>query len=205
MPVTELALLRRKAQVPSSSAKSTLLEAQKLQTEYSGHQVTYLRQIEDPESFYLLGGWESVEKHTRGGQWIQSETNQNLLAKVKDSLDISWMFHLDLDPSTSKIPLDAPIIAITRCFVEASKKDEFDAAFKVGLADLNAYTAPFTSCGGWRIDKEGEDEEFVLFSGWNKVQDHFDFAGSEASTEFKKIQALMKGAEGKHVQIEKWE
>ncbi|KAJ5189508.1 Dimeric alpha-beta barrel [Penicillium cf. griseofulvum] len=202
MPVTELALLRLKTQDPSPSAKSTALEAQKTLSEYSGHQVTYLRQIEDPESFYLLGGWESIEKHKEGGH---SEANQNLHAKVKENFDISWMFHLDLDPSTSKIPLDAPIIAITRCFVEASKKDEFDAVFKVGVADLNAYTAPFTSRGAWRIDKEGEDEEFVLFSGWNQVQDHFDFAGSEVSKEFRKTQALMKGAEVKHVRIEKWE
>ncbi|KAJ5383622.1 Dimeric alpha-beta barrel [Penicillium concentricum] len=204
MPVTELALLRVKSQ-DSSSAKTTALEAQKALTEYSGYQVTYLRQIEDSESFYLLGGWESIEKHMAGGQWTSSEANQNLHAKLKDSLDVSWMFHLDLDPSTSKIPLEAPVIAITRCFVESSKKDEFDAVFKVGVADLNAATAPFISCGAWRVDKEGEDEEFVLFSGWNQVQDHFDFAGSEVSKEFRKIQALMKGADVKHVRIEKWE
>ncbi|KAJ5164418.1 Dimeric alpha-beta barrel [Penicillium coprophilum] len=204
MPVTELALLRLKAQA-LSSANTTVLEAQKAVSEYSGHQVTYLRQIEDPESFYLLGGWESIEKHTSGGVWTSSEANQNLHAKVKDTLDASWMFHLDLDPSTSKIPLDAPVIAITRCFVESSKKAEFDAVFNVGVADLNAATAPFTSCGAWRIDKEADDEEFVLFSGWNQVQDHFDFAGSEISKEFRKIQALMKDADVKHVRIEKWE
>ncbi|KGO65405.1 hypothetical protein PEX1_090200 [Penicillium expansum] len=205
MPVTEIALLRFKAQNPSSSTKTSLLEAQKKQTGYSGHQVTYLSQIEDPSSFYLLGGWESVEKHTGEGQWLSSEVNQNLLAQLQSSLDVSWMFHLDVDPSTSKIPLDAPVLAITRCFVEASKKDEFDAVFKAAVSHLEAYTAPFSVCGAWRIDKEGEDEEFVLFSGWNKVQDHVAFGESGASKEFGKIKALMKDAEGKHVHVEKWE
>lgn len=101
MAVTELALLRLKTQDASSSTKSTLLQAQKLQTEYSGHQVTYLHQVEDPASFYLLGGWESVEKHTGGGQWISSETNQKLLAEMKDSVDVDWVFHLDVDVSLS--------------------------------------------------------------------------------------------------------
>ncbi|CAI7570325.1 unnamed protein product [Penicillium glandicola] len=205
MPVTELALLRLKAQDPSSSTKSTLLEAQKAQTAYSGYQVTYIRQIEDPEFFYLLGGWESVEKHTGGGQWISSEANQKLLAKLKDSLDVSWVFHLDVDPSTSNIPLNAPVLAMTRCFVGPGKKDEFDSVYKAAVSHLNAYTAPFSSCGAWRIDKEGEDEEFVIFSGWNQVQDHVAFGGSEASGEFGKLKELMKGAEIKHVHVEKWE
>ncbi|KGO72473.1 Dimeric alpha-beta barrel [Penicillium italicum] len=166
MPVTELALLRLKAKDPSSSTK-----------------------IEDPDSFYLLGGWESVEKHTGEGQWLSSEVNQNLLARYL----------------ASKIPLDAPVLAITRFSVEASKKDEFDSAFKATVPHLNKYTAPFSSCGAWRIDKEGADEEFVLFSGWNTVQDHVAFGQSEAAREFGKIKALMKGVDDKYVHVEKWE
>ncbi|KAJ6128702.1 hypothetical protein N7471_009919 [Penicillium samsonianum] len=205
MPVTELALLRLTTQDPWSSTKNTFLEAQKKQTEHSGYQVTYLRQIEDQQSVYLLGGWESVEKHTGEGQWLSLEVNQNLLAQLKGSVDVSWMFHLDIDPSPSNIPLGAPVLSITRCFVEPSKKDEFDAVFKASVSHLNAYTAPFSSCGAWRVDKEGEDEEFVLFSGWNQVQDHLAFGESEASKEFGKLKTLMKDADVKHVRVEKWE
>ena len=73
------------------------------------------------------------------------------------------------------------------------------------MSHLNAYTSPFSACGAWRIDKEGEDEEFVLFSGWNEVQDHIAFAESEASREFGKLKPLMKDADVKHVHVEKWE
>ena len=106
MPVTELALLRLKARDPSPSTKSTLLEAQEKQTKHSGYHVTYLRQIEDPLSVYLLGGWESVEKHTGEGQWLSLEINQTLLKRLKDSLDVSWMFHLDLDVSFSVLTMN---------------------------------------------------------------------------------------------------
>lgn len=112
--------------------------------------------------------------------------------------------HLE-QPSARSIPLNAPVLGISRYFVEAGKKDEFESIFKAGASHLGEYTAPYSYAGGWRIDKEGEDEEFVLFSGWNKVEDHFGFAESDAFKEFGKIKGAIKGAEIKHVHLEKWE
>jgi heme-degrading monooxygenase HmoA len=110
-----------------------------------------------------------------------------------------------LQPSTSTIPLNAPVIAVSRYFVEPAQKAKFDAAFRNGAPYLGAQTAPFAYNGGWRIDKEGDGEEFVLFSGWNKVQDHYSFAETEGFKEFGKIKDALQGAEIKHVQLEKWE
>lgn len=73
------------------------------------------------------------------------------------------------------------------------------------MSHLNACTAPFSSCGAWRIDKEGEDEEFVLFSGWNEVKDRHAFGESVTSEEFGKLKALAKDADVRHVHVEKWE
>lgn len=97
MAVSEIALIRLKSHDLSPSTKATLLEAQKTQTEYSKHQVHFLHQIEDSSFYYLLGGWESVEKHTN--DWIQSETNQKLLEQLGAHFDVCWMFHLDVDVS----------------------------------------------------------------------------------------------------------
>lgn len=117
-----------------------------------------------------------------------------------------WIIQLiPLKPSTSTVPLDAPVIAISRYFVEHAKKAEFDTAFKNGESYLGAHTAPFTYSGGWRLDKEGDDEEFVLFSGWNKVEDHYGFAETEGFKEFGKIKGALNGAEIKHLQLVKWE
>ncbi|KAJ5671955.1 hypothetical protein N7507_001082 [Penicillium longicatenatum] len=203
MPVTEIALLRLRAEEPSSVSKTNLIQAQQAQTEFSKYPARFFRQVEDPQRFYITGGWESIAVHA--GDWITSETNQKYLGQSKDDVDVEWMFHLDMDPATSPIPLDAPVIAISRYFVTASNKDEFDALFKNAVPDLGAYTAPYSYAGGWRIDKEGEDEEFVLFSGWNKVEDHFGFAESEAFKKFGVIKKVLKGAEIKHVRVEKWE
>lgn len=111
---------------------------------------------------------------------------------------------LTSQPSTSTIPLNAPVVSVSRYFVEQSKKAEFDRIFQSAAPGLGAYTAPLAYAGGWRIEKEGEDEEFVLFAGWNKVEDHFAFAESDAFKEFGKIKSILKEAEIKHGHLEKW-
>ncbi|KAJ5168586.1 uncharacterized protein N7482_004180 [Penicillium canariense] len=199
MPVTEVALLRLKEQEPSATVKSGLLDAAKEQSAWSKYSVHFLRQVEDPVFVYLLGGWDSVAEHL--GDWITSEPNQRLLAQLKDDLDIEWVFHLDIHPSDPRIPLNAPILGISRYFVEPSKKAAFDSAFKAGVPHLGENTAPFTYGGGWRLDKAGEDEEFVLFSGWNNVEDHLGFAESDVFKAFEGI----KSAEIKHIRLVNWD
>ncbi|CAG8885425.1 unnamed protein product [Penicillium salamii] len=189
MAVTEVALIRLKTDI-SPTTKANLRAAQNAQGEYSKHAVHFLHQIEDSSFYYILGGWESVEKHTH--EWIQSEANQRLLGLLAQDFDVCWMFHLDIDPSASKIPLDAPVLAVSRYFVEADKKDEFNAAFRASLSYFGAHTAPFSFCGGWRIDRK-DNEEFVLFSGWNDERDHSEFVGSEGFSEFVKIKDLVQG------------
>ena len=99
MAITELALLRLKAPEPSAVTKKDLQAAQKGQSEYSDHLVQFLRSIEDQSDFFLIGGWESVDQHR--GEWIISEMNQRLLGKLKDAVDVKWMFHLDSEVSIS--------------------------------------------------------------------------------------------------------
>jgi len=69
---------------------------------------------------------------------------------------------------------------------------------------LKTFTAPYPCFGGWRIDKEGEDEEFVLFTGWNSVEQHQEFYKSELSREFAKTKSVIKQTDVKHVQLENW-
>ncbi|KAF3388579.1 hypothetical protein F1880_003840 [Penicillium rolfsii] len=202
MPVTEFALLRLKEREPSATTKSHLRDVIKEQSAWSKHPVYFVRQIEDPSLLYLLGGWASVAEHF--GDWITSEPNQRLLAQLKDAIDIEWLFHLDIDPSAHSIPLHAPVLGIIRYIVEAKKKDDFDRIFKAGALHLGEHTAPYSCAGGWRIDKRGEDEEFVLFSGWNKVEDHVSFADSKALEDFGKIEGAIKEAEVKNVYLENW-
>lgn len=98
MPITELALLRSKVPEPTLSTKEGLRAAQCAQSAWSKFPVHFLRQKEDVSFFYLLGGWGSLAEHT--GEWIASTTNQELLGRLKDDVDVAWMFHLDVDVSS---------------------------------------------------------------------------------------------------------
>lgn len=97
MPITEIALLRLRAEGPSPTTKKNLIQAQYAQTKYSKHLAHFFRQVEDPQRVYITGGWESVAVHT--GDWITSETNLTNLGRLKDDVDVEWMFHLDIDVS----------------------------------------------------------------------------------------------------------
>ncbi|KAJ5085051.1 hypothetical protein N7532_009822 [Penicillium argentinense] len=207
MAVTEIAFLHLKVRQPSTATKTGLREAQQAQSKYSGYPVHFLRQVEDPSYFYLLGGWESVAIH--GGEWITSEINQRLLGKLQVDMDVEWMFHLDVPPSgsLSNTPLQAPVVMLSRYFVNPSKKAKFDHVFAAGIPALEASTCVSPYFGGWRIDKdmESENEEFVVLTGWKAIEDFHNFSESMATEQFMVIQTVATRVETKHLRLEKWE
>ncbi|KAJ5387951.1 hypothetical protein N7509_010492 [Penicillium cosmopolitanum] len=183
MAVTELALLRLRSD-SSSTTNEALTQVQAAQAAYSGYPVTFLQQIEDPSLLYLLGGWESVAKHN---EWIASETNQKFLEQLKDDVEVEWMFHYNVN-----------------IFRRAEQKDGVRSSSCPKCTRVRETHETF-SCGrGWKVDKRvDEDEEFILFSGWNTVEDHFGFAKTESFKEFGKIRELLTGSEVKHMKVEK--
>lgn len=87
--------------------------------------------------------------------------------------------------------------------MKADDKDRFGVAFNAWAVALGTHSA-FPHCGAWRIDTEGDDEEFVLFSGWNGLNDHLAFTKNKASHEIGKIGELLQGVEIKHFHLQKW-
>lgn len=221
MAVTELALFHLKSNKSLDSPeneriKSKLLSAIKAQAAYASYPVYLFSQVEDPSYLYLLGGWDSVETHMK--EWIPSAENQQLLSTLQDGVEVIWLQHIDIEPPSHAIPklnnksgwptipLAAPVIAIGRHFLGTSKKDEFQNTFNANKHYLEAFTEPRSLGGGWRSDPElaedgenGYKEEFVLFSGWDTVADHFKFAESDGFIDFSKIRETLDGAEIKHV------
>ncbi|KAF7586652.1 hypothetical protein BBP40_008521 [Aspergillus hancockii] len=222
-PITELALFHIKPTTDISATRSALLSAAKSQAEYSRYPVYLFKQIEDPSYIYLLGGWSSISTHL--DHWIPGPTNQALMASLGDKLDVEWMIHIDIDPPSLKtavsgklattavgdkneeFPLEAPVLAIGRYFIATGQKDGFLSKFEETKACLTTYIASKTLKDGPRVapkdkSQDGvEKEEFVLFSGWNKVQDHFQFAESEGFKGFKQITNYVEGAEIRHVTL----
>ena len=143
--------------------------------------------VEEPSLVYILGSWHSIEQHM--GSWISSPENQALLQLMKDQVQVEWMFHVDIDPFT--LPFEKPTLAIARHFVEADKKGGFEEMFHSVKHHLEVFVGGKGLVrGGWRIDKDEEksgEEEWLLFTGWDSLENHLKFAKTEGFEEYTKI------------------
>ncbi|RHZ54379.1 uncharacterized protein CDV56_106056 [Aspergillus thermomutatus] len=200
-PVTKIALLRLKCEPPSASFKTLLLEGIEAQAKFSSYPVRLFSQVEDPSLIYLVGGWDSAQQHY---DWIPSATNQGIMERLSKEMEVVWMFHVDGDAARQgELLTEASVVAVGRYFMTAEEKEGFKRVFEETQHHLEGFTKPLPVFKGWRIEKEEGKEEFVLFSGWTEVQQHFDFARSEGFQEFSKINEYVDSAEIKH--IVRWE
>ncbi|GAB1198347.1 hypothetical protein APSETT444_007666 [Aspergillus pseudonomiae] len=188
-PITELALFHLKPSTDREAIRRELSSAAKAQASYSKYPTYLFTQVEDPSYIYLLGGWSSVSAHM--DDWIPSSTNKSLLASLKEKLDLVYMIHIDIDP------IELGVFGLSTGRFEDTKMH------------LEAYIAPRALKGGVRVEPKDrkddgmEKEEFVLFSGWGEVKDHFAFEESDGLKEFTQIKDFLEGADIKHVSI--WE
>lgn len=182
MPITELALLRL---TPSTSITSptlltnlsTALHAMANFTSPSpalslpqepqeSHGFHYYHSLSDPTLIYLIGSWSSLSQHLE--TWIPSRENQALLELLKGQVEVEWMFHVDVDPTT--VPVERKVVlGIERFFVGRGGKAASEGVFEEFKRRLEQ--GGHMASGGWSIEEGGgEKEEFVLFTGWESVE-----------------------------------
>jgi hypothetical protein len=192
MAVTEIALFKGRSGKPLSSSSASLMSHLRkgidAQQAFSKYPVRLLSQVDDPSYIYLIGGWDSVAHHWE--DWIPSATNQEVMNLIKDEIEFQWLLHVDIDPkeNAERTPLDATTVRIRRFFIKSGMKQSFEGAFNTADHRLAALPNPIPQiCAGWRVDKEGSDEEkdeFVLFTGWNGIAHHESFANTDGFQEF---------------------
>ena len=197
MPITELALLRISAGLSYTdpSLHANLATARAAMEKFTSFPFHLFHCVEDPALIYLIGSWSSLAQHMES--WIPSPENQALLQLMKDQVEVEWMFHVALDPTT--LPINAPLLAIARHFVARDNKIKFEEVIngvkhrlelRIGSQELGK--------GGWKIEKDDDrvrEEEWVLFSGWESVEKHMDFAETKEFKEYVRIIDLMEGSE----------
>lgn len=170
----------------------------------SGFEFHYYRCVESPDIIYIIGAWPSVDFHMQ--DFIPSAANQDLLVLLKDLVVVEWMFHVDIDQTKRKLPLDRTTVAIGRHSIKAGERDRFQKTFEENKHHLESFIAGEGQVvGGDRLDTgfdpsiEGDrKEEFVLFTGWHDVEQHGNFAKREGFEEYAKIRDHIGGADIKH-------
>jgi heme-degrading monooxygenase HmoA len=108
------------------------------------------------------------------------------------------MFHIEADGQAPVIPFDAPAISINQHFIKKGQRGKFGEELGKRKSVLDA-AAPVRSDGGWRVEKKTEDEdEFVLFSGLESVEQHQGFRRLEEFEQYKTILKHIESFEVKH-------
>jgi quinol monooxygenase YgiN len=215
MPVTELAILplthslsKENPHLPPS-LKKKFISAKLVLEKDSGHKFCFFQQVEDPSIIYILGSWKSPQAH---GVFLPSAENQKLLELFKDDIITEekdgkkmTMWHLDADIFSGvnegdKSVFTAPVISLNRHFVPKDKKAGFVKKFHEVKGLLEDFTAPYQVVGGWRIEKEEEGkEEWCLFSGFESVENHHEFARTEGFARYREIVEFVEGFELRHL------
>ena len=213
MTVTEFAILplTHRFTKESSALPSQLIEKLKaariVLEKSSGHQFRYFQQVEDPSIVYIFGNWDSVSAHQA---FLPSQDNQQLLELFKDDVLTEGekkmqMWHLDGDlfngvNEWQMHVLEAPTISCNRHFVPTEKKEGFQTKFEEVRGLLEDFTKPYKVVGGWRIEKDSEEEEeWALFSGFQSVNNHMEFAKTEGFAKYRELVDFVKGFEVRHL------
>jgi len=117
------------------------------------------------------------------------------------------MYHLDVDifdvPEGKRGIIGtegAEVVSLNRHFVASEKKSGFQETFDGVKGLLENYTEPWQVVGGWRIEKEGEGkEEWVLFSGFESMDQHMGFAKTKEFERYKGVVGFVDGFEVRHL------
>lgn len=119
---------------------------------------------------------------------------------MKDQVEVEWMFHVALDPTT--LPINAPLLAIARHFVARDNKIRFEEVFNGVKHRLERCAGSQELVkGGWKVERDDQrvrEEEWVLFSGWESVEMHMDFVETKDFREYFRITDLMSGSETRY-------
>lgn len=211
MPVTELATLPLSSRVTNISDEDfraklrATIQTMENALGIPGRRFVYYQGVENERSLYLLGDWRSAAEHWE--DFIPSAANQDQLALVRDSFDLPGVEMHHVDVPIDQVPTDAEVLSIERHRVRAGEKRVFEERFKECRAWLDRYVSrEGKPVGGWRIEKaaakeEGEaeeEEEWVLFCGWESVEEHGRFAGTEGFKQYARIQEFVQSFEVKH-------
>jgi hypothetical protein len=167
MPVVEVTLLRLTGVAPDDPA---LLESLSSVRGLLKTQSEFYSCIEDPTLMFILGLWRSLEAHH---EFVASPRAAEILGPQESVLEFRWTVHMELDAMAS-LPLEAPVMTLTRRLVREDGVDAYDKAFateKQAIFDSSEHNV----VSGWRLDAAPGVHEALLFAGWETAQAHAVF------------------------------
>ncbi|CZT44727.1 uncharacterized protein RSE6_04941 [Rhynchosporium secalis] len=131
--------------------------------------------LENPTLIYILGCWPSLSRHA---EFLQSPEKAEILDSQETLFDFGWVLHMEIgDNGIDALPLDAPVMAITRLFMKDGAEhveacEEFEQKHR-GVVGERKRT--WSVVNGWRMDCEEGKNEGVMITGWESMDEHEAF------------------------------
>ncbi|KAF2839892.1 hypothetical protein M501DRAFT_915718, partial [Patellaria atrata CBS 101060] len=152
--------------------------------------------LDDPSKLYILGHWASLSAHQ---DFLSSSSAASILEPQEDLLEFNWGIHIPLSPS-AQLPLSAPVIALTRLFIQPARVAEFVAKLP-HVVDVLAAASRYPVLAAWREDAEEGRPECVVISGWESPEGHTEFTvrAIGEDVEYASVQKCLTGLEVRHL------
>lgn len=172
MPILEICRKRlRNGLLPTDPAlKSAFAEVRKS----TGADIAFYSAIEEPEAFFVLAMWPSMEVFDA---FVASPDSAAVLAPIDRISTEEWMEFISLD-KLETLPLDAPVMTVSRCFFK-EYEDHPQRYFKEVSAlvgPIEEETKPWRYIGDWTVDSTPEKHKWMVFGGWRSKRHHQEFA-----------------------------
>jgi heme-degrading monooxygenase HmoA len=173
MPILELTQLRLKGVEPThpSLLDSLSVVRGKLHTNSR-----FYNCIEDRALIFILGIWPSLDAHL---EFLHSPARDEVLGPQEHLLDFQWTVHVEID-AMADLPLDAPVMAIARLFVNSDAVHAFRQAAAKHV-QLIAERTQHNAVNGWRYDAEPGKHEALVITGWESAESHAAFTAKACS------------------------
>ena len=173
MAIVELAhiTLTNGLKAEDSELKKTLKEVKRVTEEYSKLQTLFYTQIDDPTKMFVISAWESKDHHQHS--FDGSPQQSQILGLKEDQIEVDWMHSMDV--AQSRIPLDAPVLAIIKdSFAKHGvNRTQFDQEFATQTLSLGG--ARHGAISAWNLRKNKHERDVrVNFSGWETIDEATD-------------------------------
>ncbi len=178
MPVTELGFFRLKPDIPiDQHLKTNLQKAINACEEYTARnsnnttsKFRFWHCLEDPNLMYYIGSWGSIDEHSN--QFAPSPENKVLIEALGNLVFIEKYFHLDIDQSEidTSVALGGEGLTVSRYFIKDGQRPSAEQAIAASQAtetdaQYGEAHQPKSVIGGWRLDKDGSKQEYVVLAG----------------------------------------
>jgi len=168
MPVLEVCKRRLKEGVTYSDP-AVLKIFPEIRSATNIHFVFY-SSIENSTHFFALGIWPSKVARDEHVAWDEEPPFMTALREVSD---LEWLELAEVD-STKSLPIEAPVMTVTRAFVNDPK--EYYRKISAVKAPIEAETK-HPCVFSWAIDTPPEvhPQKWLMFIGWNSKKHHEDY------------------------------